>query len=148
LPTGITEIKALEQDTARKRLLFREMSTRKRKNLLESEIYCDPLVTSYRVNALMFTGGAKIPVKGEEVTRSQYRKLFQGDPLLDAMMNYKQKKVVSIPVEVCKYRKFIHGDPLQLSSELYHQCMRRKSAVPCVYRKISACDELLSAVME
>lgn len=148
LPTGMTEMKALEQDAARKRLLFREMSTRKRKNLLQCEIYCDPLVTSYRVTALMFTRGAKIPVKGEEVTRTKYGKLFQGDPLLDAVVDYEEKKVAPIPTETCKYRKVFHGDPLLNSSDLYHRCMRRKSAVPTVYRKINACDELLRAVME
>ncbi len=148
MPTGLTEIKALEQDTERKRLLFREMSTRKRKNLDECGIYCDPLVNSYRVDALMFTQGAKFPTKGAEVTTSKYRKLFQGDPLLDAIIKHDEKMTARVPVEVCKYRKVIHGDPLQLSSDLYHQCMRRKTAVPCVYRKINACDELLSAVME
>jgi len=41
---------AFEQDKKNKRLLFKEMSMRKRKNLDEREFYCDPLVHVYRAN--------------------------------------------------------------------------------------------------
>jgi len=43
-------VHAIEQDRKNKHLLFQEMSMRKRKNLDQREIYCDPLVHVYRAN--------------------------------------------------------------------------------------------------
>jgi hypothetical protein len=50
----LEELKALEDDIVHKRALFHELSVRKRYNLDEQELYCDPLVSKYRIQELMF----------------------------------------------------------------------------------------------
>ena len=69
--TKLSELKDLEVDVAHKRDLFREMSGRKKLNLNERELYCDPLVHSYRMHAL-------------STSKPAYCKLDHGDPLFNA----------------------------------------------------------------
>jgi hypothetical protein len=91
--SALSELKALESDIGNKRGLFREMSVRKRHNLDEKELYCDPLVHKYRVKALMFERGAKKPLQDqiEVATKSTFRKLNKGDPLFSAAKQYQME---------------------------------------------------------
>jgi hypothetical protein len=88
--SALSELKAIETDIENKRGLFREMSVRKRHNLDEQELYCDPLVHKYRMKALMFDRGPKKPLQDHRdiATKSIYRKLNKGDPLFTAATQY------------------------------------------------------------
>lgn len=90
----LSELKAIETDIENKRGLFREMSVRKRHNLDEQELYCDPLVHKYRVKALMLGRGPKKPLQDHRdiATKSTYRKLNKGDPLFTAATQYPDEK--------------------------------------------------------
>ena len=94
--TKIEELKALKEDMLKKRQLFIEMKMRRDHNLEFYELYCDPLVNSYRMRDLMFKGSTKshtdtTSTKDKvmtEATVSKPRKLNQGDDLLRAFMDY------------------------------------------------------------
>ena len=110
----LAELKSLEADIENKRGIFREMSLRKRKNLTERELYCDPLVNSYRMKALLY-GRDILQVRRVEASKSTYRKLNQGDPLFSAT-----KKVSKANSAVkCIYRKVNAGDNLFDAIEQY-----------------------------
>lgn len=117
--TTLAELKALEADIDNKRCLFREMSVRKRHNLNEQELYCDPLVNSYRIEELMIGGTKRSPTaKMDAPERSKYRKLMQGDPLLAAATHYHTEEPV--PPVACTYRKLNAGDELFDAAMKYH----------------------------
>ena len=152
---SVNELKVLGEDIVKKRQLFREMSVRKRRNLSEQELLCDPLVHPYRLRELMFRSAsahlnrlpATIVMKSEDAPEV-------GDPLFIASKKYPGKKLASVPAVPTKYRKLNAGDPLFSSSKKYHEAVMHKkyttpgAAVPCEYRKVNAGDPLLRAVME
>lgn len=94
--TSMLELKALKEDMLKKRQLFIEMKIRRDHNLEFYELYCDPLVNSYRMRDLMFKGSTKSHTDTTykkdkamtEATVSTPRKLNQGDDLLRAFMDY------------------------------------------------------------
>ncbi len=97
--TTMVELKALKEDMTKKRQLFEEMKVRRDHNLENYELYCDPLVHSYRTKELLFQGTSSttavtkpmatfhkiVPI---EASPTMYRKVNQGDDLLDAFMAY------------------------------------------------------------
>jgi hypothetical protein len=116
----LEELKALEDDIVHKRALFHELSVRKRYNLDEQELYCDPLVSKYRIQELMFRRSfLPLKPKTDFVEQSKYRKLVQGDPLLTATESYHAEKPV--PVVACTYRKLNAGDPMIDAATEYHK---------------------------
>lgn len=121
----LAELKAIEADINNKRGIFREMSLRKRHNLNEQELYCDPLVNSYRMKALMFgRGNTKKPLEanGDIAVHSTFRKLNKGDPLFTATnMQQVQKSLEAVE---CTYRKINGGDEL-LNAMMNHEQQKR-----------------------
>lgn len=144
----LSELKALEADIDNKRGLFREMSMRKRNNLNEQELYCDPLVNSYRMKALMFGRGDKklLQDKNGVAVKSTYRKLNKGDPL------YTAANKVSKPYKFIGIYLYFHGIYSHLSihffGEIKYTGHQPVPAVECTYRKLNAGDELLNDIME
>lgn len=94
--TTMMELKALKDDMIMKRQLFNEMKTRRDHNLENYEIYCDPLVHTYRMRELMFSKkgtSCTTPAKNDAAVSvkaplSVYRKLNQGDDLFHAFISY------------------------------------------------------------
>ena len=120
--TTLTELKALEADIDNKRGIFREMSMRKRRNLNEQELYCDPLVNSYRMKALLFGRGNMKKPHGDQrdvAIKSTFRKLNKGDPLFTASKKYPVHK--PMPAEECMYRKVHAGDELLEAAMVHHE---------------------------
>ena len=88
--TSMLGLKALRDDMLKKRELFNEMKIRRDQNLRDYELYCDPLVHTYRRKELLFKPSPPphIEMINLDATPSTYRKLNQGDDLLQAFMNY------------------------------------------------------------
>lgn len=127
----LAELKSLEADIKNKRRIFREMSLRKRNNLYERELYCDPLVNSYRIKALLFERDT-LQVKRVEAPKSTYRKLNQGDPLFTAAENFsKANNAVK-----CVYRKVNAGDNLLHAIKQYP--IKKVHAVAHLHHKVAA----------
>ncbi|KAL3799270.1 hypothetical protein HJC23_012995 [Cyclotella cryptica] len=111
--TTLGELKALEADMDNKRRLFREMCARKRHNLDEQELYCDPLVNSYRIKELMFRGTKRSLKAAMDAEMSKYRKR-----MLAAAKFYPAEE--AFPPVACTYRKLNAGDDLFDAAMEYH----------------------------
>lgn len=89
--TTMMELKALKEDMIKKRNIFHEFQCRKENNLQNYELFCDPLVHTYRMRDLLFKGNTGTPVDAFKATQSKavlskYRKLNAGDDLVKATM--------------------------------------------------------------
>eukprot|EP00581_Thalassiosira_minuscula_P005417 CAMPEP_0183745510 /NCGR_PEP_ID=MMETSP0737-20130205/66281_1 /TAXON_ID=385413 /ORGANISM="Thalassiosira miniscula, Strain CCMP1093" /LENGTH=223 /DNA_ID=CAMNT_0025981185 /DNA_START=564 /DNA_END=1235 /DNA_ORIENTATION=- len=97
--TTMLELKALKEDIHKKRQLFNEMQTRREDNLENFGVFCDPLVRTYWMNAILFnnppedatTKEVKEKMKSSDGIASTYRKLNRGDDLMKASNEYHKR---------------------------------------------------------
>ena len=161
LKASLSEMKALEEDIKKKRMLFHEMSMRKRKNLSSLELFCDPLVHSYRMKELLFkrttkTNSSRRHVKMDETKdelHSKHCNLNAGGPRLTESDDDPRKKMVPVPATLSEYRKLNAGDDLFTATMGYADATKLKTgtpkaALPCKYRKMNAGDPIQMAMME